>query len=87
MNGYQVKLYHEPFYRFAFSEQRKIEKIHLPEAKPLCNIVICKKPILSELETDIIEQGKTDSEGWVKFSKPLIVMPGDVFYAFLKDPI
>jgi len=76
-----LKLYQEPFFKFAFSDQRKIEKIHLPELKGDTNIIICKNPFPSKNQDDILQTGKTNNEGWVIFSRPMIVMPGDVFYA------
>lgn len=82
----QLKLYQEPFFKFAFSDQRKIEKIHLPELKAHTNIIICKNPAPSKNQDDILQTGKTNTEGWVMFSRPLIVMPGDVFYAIEKEP-
>ena len=82
----QLKLYHEPFFKYAFSEQRKIEKIHLPELKPHTHIIICKNPVPSKNKDDILFMGTTNADCWMIFSHPLIVMPGDVFYAIEQNP-
>lgn len=82
----QLKLYHEPFFKYAFSEQRKIEKIHLPELKPHTHIIICKNPSPQKNQDDIIHTGKTNADQWLPFNRPLIVMPGDVFYAIEQKP-
>ena len=82
----QLKLYHEPFFKYAFSEQRKIEKIHLPELKPHTNIIICKNPAPSKNKDDILFMGTTNADCWMIFSHTLIVMAGDVFYAIEQEP-
>jgi hypothetical protein len=82
----QLKLYHEPFFKYAFSEQRKIEKIHLPELKPHTHIIICKNPVPSKNKDDILFMGTTNTDCWMIFSHPLIVMPGDIFYAIEQNP-
>lgn len=80
-----LKLYHEPFFKYAFSEQRKIEKIHLPELKPHTNIIICKNPVPSQNKDDILFMGTTNADCWMIFSHTLIVMAGDIFYAIEQE--
>ena len=81
-----MKLHHDPFFKYAFSEQRKIEKIHLPELKPHTNIIICKTPSPKATNDDILFTGATNDEGWMVFPRTLIVMPGEVFYAIEQEP-
>lgn len=81
-----MKLYHEPFFKFAFSDHRKIEKIHLPESKPNSHVIVCKFPSPSKNPDDIIAEGLTNQERWLVFPCPIIVMPGDIFYAIEQAP-
>ena len=81
-----MKLYHEPFFKYAFSEQRKIEKIHIPELKAHTHIIICKNPSPQKNQDDILFMGTTNADCWMIFSQILIVMAGDVFYAIEQEP-
>lgn len=74
-----IPLFREPFYTFAFAEDRLIDRFHL-EGVPAGQLVVLEG--LSDSNGLLLQ---TETGGWVRLPEPRVVRRGQVFRVIISN--
>ena len=77
----QLALYQDPFFTFRFADKRIVSRMHLESVQDGRPISVFKIDPDTGAKRELLAKATVSKGGWVDFTEPIIVKPGDVFIA------